>query len=100
MTNSLLPKEPFSFNGWSNAQMRIRKQTGVHDWSLHELRRTFATIHASLGTPIHVIEAQLDHSSGSISGVAAIYNRYNYIEEVREAVTTYEEHFFNFLKSG
>lgn len=98
LTKSLLPHRPIEFNGWSNAQVRIRKQTGVSDWSLHDLRRTYATIHASLGTPIHVIEAQLDHSSGMISGVAAIYNRYNYIEEMRSAAATYEARMAELLK--
>jgi len=92
LTRSLLPQTPFEFNGWSKSQQQLRRHAGFADWSLHDLRRTFATTHASLGTPIHVIEAQLDHSSGSISGVAAIYNRYNYLEEMRAAVFHYEDH--------
>jgi hypothetical protein len=98
LAKSLLPAEPFVFNGWSNAQVRIRKQTGVTGWSLHDLRRTYATLHASLGTPIHVIEAQLDHSSGLISGVAAIYNRYNYVEEMKAATAVYEKHLVDLLR--
>lgn len=99
LTQSLLPAEPFSFNGWSKAQVKLREAVGFADWSLHDLRRTFATIHASLGTPIHVIEAQLDHSSGRISGVAAIYNRYNYLGEMRAAVAAYEAHIARLIAS-
>ena len=98
LTQSLLAKAPFAFNSWSKSQEQIRKHVGFGDWTLHDLRRTFATIHASLSTPIHVIEAQLDHSSGSISGVAAIYNRYNYLEEMRAAVSQYEEHLATLVK--
>lgn len=99
-TKSLLPRMPMEFNGWSNAQVRIRKRTGVMDWSLHDLRRTYATIHASLGTPLHVIEAQLDHSSGMISGVAAIYNRYNYAEELKAAALYYEQRMKDILSAS
>jgi integrase len=34
---------------------------------LHDLRRTFASIHASIGTPIHIIEKLLNHVSGQLS---------------------------------
>ena len=63
------------------------------NWAIrHELRRTFSTIHASLGTPIHVTEKLLNHSSGTISGVAAVYNKHAYLDEMRAAVRAYEEH--------
>jgi len=41
---------------------------------------------AAFGTPIHVIEKLLNHSSGTIRGVAAIYNRRSYFEEMKIAV--------------
>ena len=41
--------------------------------TLHDLRRTFAIILASIGTPLRIIERLLNHVSGTISGVAAIY---------------------------
>jgi len=34
----------------------------------------------------HVIEAVLNHKSGTIKGVAAVYNRYNYSAEKRAAL--------------
>jgi hypothetical protein len=33
-----------------------------------------------------VVEAVLNHRTGSISGVAAIYNRYDYAAEKRDAL--------------
>ena len=86
---------PYSFNGWSKSKERMDRETGVTGWRIHDLRRTFATKHAELGTPIHVVEALLAHTSGQISGVTAVYNRYNYMKEMREAVQVYE----NFLSS-
>jgi integrase len=80
------------FNGWSKCKARMDKTVLIPHWTIHDLRRTFATVHASLGTPVHVIEKLLDHQSGSISGVASIYNRYSYIKEARAALEIYEAH--------
>jgi integrase len=61
----------------------------VQPWRLHDLRRTVASGMARLGQPVHVIEAVLNHRSGTISGVAAVYNRYNYLEEKRNALVAW-----------
>jgi integrase len=55
-------------------------------WTLHDLRRTAASGMARLGIPIHVVEAVLNHRSGTIRGVARIYNRYSYEPEKRQAL--------------
>jgi len=55
-------------------------------WTFHDLRRTAASGMAGLGIAPHVVEAVLNHKSGSIRGVAAIYNRYNYGAEKRAAL--------------
>ena len=55
------------------------------------LRRTFATNLAALGTPIHVTEKLLNHISGTVSGVAAIYNRHAYMDEMRAAIEAWEK---------
>lgn len=82
--------EKVEWNGWGKSKRRLERETGVIDWTYHDLRRTFASNHARLGTPIHVIEKMLNHVSGTISGVAAVYNRYSYIDEMREACLKYE----------
>jgi len=82
---------PVQFNGWSKAKLRLDEQSGVNNWVLHDLRRTYATKHAELGTPIHVIEKLLNHVSGTLSGVAGIYNRYSYMDEMKDAVQRYED---------
>ncbi len=79
-------------NGWSNLKTRFDKSiNGVSPWTLHDLRRTFATNLAALGTPIHVTEKLLNHVSGSVSGVAAIYNRHAYMDEMRVAIVNWEK---------
>ena len=65
------------FNGWAKPKKTFDGLCNVSNWQLHDLRRTFATNLAALGIPPHIVERLLNHSSGTISGVAAIYNRCN-----------------------
>jgi integrase len=58
----------------------------IPEWRLHDLRRTMASGMARLGHPPHVVEAVLNHTGGTISGVAAVYNRYSYADEKRRAL--------------
>lgn len=86
-------KETTTFNGWSKAKKSFdAKLTGVSPYTLHDLRRTFSSKMAELGTPIHVTEKLLNHVSGSLGGVAGIYNRYTYLPEMRKALEAYEDH--------
>ena len=41
------------------------------------------------GVAVHIVEALLNHKSGSIKGVAAVYNRYSYDIEKRAAMATW-----------
>ena len=61
-------------------------------WVFHELRRTFASGCARLGIAVHVVEAALNHRSGTIKGVAAVYNRYSYDAEKRAAMDMWARH--------
>jgi integrase len=72
-----------------------RKKSGqlnISPWTIHDLRRTCASGMARLGVAPHVIEKALNHSSGKIRGVAAIYNRYEYAPEMREAFEAWADH--------
>lgn len=80
------------FNGWSNAKTRIDNHLQLPHWTIHDIRRTFSTTMARLGVPLHVTEHILAHRSGTISGVAAIYNRHTYLTEMRDALHTYHAH--------
>jgi len=64
----------------------------IPHWTFHDLRRTFATGCARLGIGVHVVEAALNHKSGSIKGVAAVYNRYSYDAEKRAAMQAWARH--------
>jgi hypothetical protein len=41
--------------------------------------------------PPHVIERILNHTVGSMTPIARIYNRWNYLAEMKEAMQRYEK---------
>ncbi|WP_050769188.1 tyrosine-type recombinase/integrase [Oceanicola granulosus] len=59
---------------------------GTQPWIIHDLRRTMSTNMAMMGVPQPVTEALLNHKTGVVSGVAAIYNVYSYADEKRAAL--------------
>ena len=64
----------------------------LRHWTLHDLRRTFSTLHARIGTPPHVTEALLNHKLGTRSPIQRIYDRHTYIPEMRAAIKNYEDY--------
>ena len=82
-------------SGWGKYKSEMTD--GVNGWTLHDLRRTFATNLAALGIAPHIVERLLNHSSGTISGVAAIYNRFQYMDEMRAAIALWEERLASLL---
>jgi integrase len=73
-------------SGFSKALRRLWEATGSSDWRFHDLRRTAASGMARERVAPHVVEKVLNHTSGSISGIAAIYNRWGYDPEKRAAL--------------
>ena len=59
---------------------------GIPLWQVRDLRRTATTLMAELGVAPHIADKVLNHTSGEISGVAAIYNRFEYLDERRAAL--------------
>ncbi len=81
-------KRPFF--GWSKCKPKFDTRCPLPHWTLHDLRRTFATNLAALGTPIHVTEKLLNHVSGSMAGIVSVYQRHDYAAEMHAAVTAWE----------
>lgn len=75
-------------SGFGRFKQRLDVFVGLdaEDWRFHDLRRTAATNMAIMGVQPHIIEAVLNHKTGIVSGVAAVYNRYAYVDEKREAL--------------
>ncbi|WP_439375788.1 tyrosine-type recombinase/integrase [Bradyrhizobium sp. DASA03120] len=79
------------FNGWSKSKKALDKVSGVGKWTLHDLRRTFRTIHARIGTPPHIAERLVNHIS-SRSDVEVIYDRHTYLPEMALAMENFERY--------
>jgi integrase len=82
------------FTNWSRSKVTLdRRLNGIGEWRLHDLRRTAATMMADqLGILPHIIEAILNHVSGHRAGVAGIYNRARYQDEMRSALQKWAAH--------
>jgi integrase len=107
------------FSGWSNCKerldARIKKANDgkeIPHWTPHDLRRTFSTyaggglpahqlaklaprekeLAKGLGIEPHIVEAILNHVSGSRSGVAGTYNRSTYEGPKRVALDLWADH--------
>jgi integrase len=92
------------FSNWAKQKTAFDAALAEHGhvvkpWTLHDLRRTFASGLAALDIRIEVIEKLLNHVSGCFSGVTGIYQRHSYMEEMRVAVALWEKHVASLLKS-
>jgi hypothetical protein len=87
------------YAGWSKDKKAFDKLCGVTQWTLHDLRRTFATRIAELGVLPHVVERLLNHRLGAISNktqsivteLAEIYNLATFLPEMRTAIDLWEQ---------
>jgi integrase len=78
------------FGDHSGAKEKVTP--AIRPWTLHDLRRSFASGLQRLGVAPHVVELALNHRSGTFSGVAGIYQRHRYAKEVREAFELWSQH--------
>jgi integrase len=98
------------FSGWSKSKAALDARIStalkrddpeaksIKPWRLHDLRRTAVTRMADLGVLPHVIEAIVNHISGSKAGVAGIYNRSTYALEKRAALGQWATHLQNLVE--
>jgi integrase len=80
------------FQAFSRAKRELDKISGVRNWCLHDLRRTCVSGMARLGVPPHVADKILNHQAGTISGVAAVYQRHDFMAERRDALGRWGKH--------
>ena len=74
-------------SGFSKVKKRLDIMSGVSDWRYHDLRRSFAT-HSTerLGISPAIADKILNHATGQVRGVAAIYQHGEYLKERRVAL--------------
>jgi integrase len=93
------------FSGWSgckealDARIAEKAEKPLPHWTVHDLRRSFATHAAGIGIQPHIVEAILNHISGHRAGVAGIYNRATYEPEKRTALDRWAEHLIAIVES-
>jgi integrase len=56
------------------------------DWRFHDFRRTGVTVLANSGVAPHVADRLLNHVTGAIQGVAAVYQRAEFLTERKAAL--------------
>lgn len=77
-------------SGWSKFKKELAD--GVAGWTLHDLRRTYRSAHAEIGTPREIAERLINHAAGVMTDVEEIYDVYTYMPQMREAVSNLEAH--------
>lgn len=83
---------------WGKLKRALDEKAGVFDWTIHDLRRTFATNLAALGTPIHVTERLLNHVAGATTGgLVGIYQRHAFWEEQVAAINKWQDKMLRLL---
>lgn len=85
-------KSPISGFGRLKRRLDLALPSSTEPWIIHDLRRTMSTNMAMQGVPQPVTEALLNHKTGVVSGVAAIYNVYSYSVEKRQALDGWCQH--------
>jgi len=65
----------------------IQEETGTKDWQIRDIRRTFRSNMARLKVPREVCEVLINHAPPVLD---EIYDRYDRVEEKREALEKYE----------
>jgi integrase len=79
--------------GWSEEKARLDAALNfAQHFTIHDIRRSVATHLADkLGVLPHIVEATLNHVSGHKAGVAGMYNRAKYLDEMRNALDRWAE---------
>ena len=80
------------FQEFSRSKRILDALSGVTAWRLHDLRRTCVSGMARLGIAPHVADKILNHQSGTLSGVAAVYQRHDFVAERKDALDRWGAH--------
>jgi integrase len=68
------------------------KTTALPGWTMHDFRRAGVTALAGMGFAPHVCDRLLNHITGSIQGVAAVYQRNEFLSERKAALEAWAVH--------
>lgn len=81
------------FSGWSRSKARLDAALKIEPpWVVHDIRRGVASGLAALGIRVEVVERVLNHRGGTFRGVTGVYQRHDYLDEMRNALQRWAEH--------
>lgn len=78
------------FSATSEARNEFKRECGVDGWTLHDCRRTVATHLRKLGVSLEVVEALLNHVSGTKAGIVGVYQLHKFFPEMQKAISLWE----------
>lgn len=83
----------FADGSWGKLKLELAVRAGVQNWQLRDIRRTFRSAMPKLGVSREVAERLINHVSGkNRTELDEIYDRYDYLDEKREALARWELH--------
>ena len=84
-------------SGFSKAKATLDWISGTTGWTIHDLRRSFATIATGeLGVEPVVVDKILNHSSGAVTGIAAVYQRHAYLDQRKDTMNRWSAYLTRF----
>jgi integrase len=98
--DQLFGQRSHGFTNWTLPKPVLDERSGVHEWTVHDIRRSVATHMADIGIAPHIIEQILNHQSGHKRGPAGIYNRSVYEREVKAALAQWEDYIVALVEGG
>jgi integrase len=89
----------FNDGSWGKLKANLDRVSGVHNWQLRDIRRTFRSNLAKLKVPREIAEIMLNHVTGANrNDLDEIYDRYDYLDEKRAAFAKWESRLRQILK--
>lgn len=79
------------------AALFVSNKMTCEAWTCHDLRRTCRTHLAAIGVAPHIAEKVLGHA---LSGVLAVYDKYDYIDEQKEAMNKWANYVLSLLDTN
>ena len=88
-------------SGFSKVKKRLDVVSSVTDWRFHDLRRSFAT-HSTekVGISPVITDKILNHATGQVRGVAAVYQRGEFLRERQTALQEWANFLENTVTDG